>query len=240
MSTEDLTLHDIAKLIDHSLLHPTMSDQDVIRGCELAKQYDVATACVKPYSLELAREALVGSGVKLCVVAAFPHGNTTIDMKVKEAEDSVQRGAEEIDMVVTVGKVVSGDWQYVSDEIQAVNSAVMGSGAILKVIFENDFLKDTHIIRLCEICSEHQVAFVKTSTGYGFVKQENGMYRYKGAQDHHLQLMVEHTSGWVQVKAAGGVRTLDDVLRVRGIGVTRIGASATKAIMEEAVSRGIE
>ena len=123
-------------------------------------------------------------------------------------------------------------------EIQAVNRAVVSSGGLLKVIFETDYLKDEHIIRLCEICSEHGVAFVKTSTGYGFVRQANGMYAYQGATDHNLRLMREYSAPGVQVKAAGGVRTLDDLLRVRALGVTRIGATATAAILDEARQRG--
>jgi deoxyribose-phosphate aldolase len=143
-------------------------------------------------------------------------------------------------MVVNIGKVLGGDWAYVSQEIQEINAAVIANDAILKVIFENDFLEDAHIIRLCEICSEHEVAFVKTSTGYGMVKQSNGMYSYQGATDHHLKLMRQHSADTVQIKAAGGVRTLDDVLRVRALGVTRIGATATAQILLEAKKRGFQ
>lgn len=232
------SLQTLAKMIDHSLLHPTMTDRELLAGCELSKKYQVATACVKPYAIEQAREALAGSGVEVCAVIAFPHGNNTIAMKVFEAEDAAQRGAQEIDMVVNIGKALGGDWQYVSDEIKAVNDAAMSLGALLKVIFENDYLSDEHIIKLCEICSERRVAFVKTSTGYGFVKQSNGMYSYHGATDYHLKLMREHSAPEVQVKAAGGVRTLDDLLRVRDLGVTRIGATATAAILDEARRRG--
>jgi deoxyribose-phosphate aldolase len=142
-------------------------------------------------------------------------------------------------MVINIGKALGGDWEYVSDEIRAINDTVVRGGAILKVIFENDYLGDEQIIKLCEICSEHVVAFVKTSTGYGFVKQPNGFYAYTGATDHALGLMRKHASAGVQVKAAGGVRTLDDLLRVRKLGVTRIGATATKEILEEAKKRGI-
>ncbi len=240
MTAEQMTLQELAKMFDHSLLHPTFTDQDIIDGCDLARRYNVATACVKPYAIPIATELLEGSDVKVCAVAAFPHGNTSINMKVREAEHSIQRGAEEIDVVVNAGKVLGEKWQYVSDEVQAINQAVVGNGALLKVIFENDFLEDQHIIRLCEICSQHQVAFIKTSTGYGFVKQKKGMYTYHGATDHHLKLMRKHAAESVQVKAAGGVRTLDDALRVRDLGATRIGASATQSILEEAVARGIE
>ena len=142
-------------------------------------------------------------------------------------------------MVVNVGKVIGGDWDYVAAEIKAINSAVVEHGSILKVIFENDYLKDEHIIRLCEICSEIGVAFVKTSTGYGFVKQPDGMYSYKGATVPHLKLMRKHCPSTVQIKAAGGVRTLDDLLLVRSLGVTRIGATATQVILEDAIKRGV-
>jgi len=235
-----ITIKSLAKMIDHSLLHPTMTDEAIRAGCELARKYDVATACVKPYAIRLAKNVLDNSEVGVCAVIAFPHGNSTTGIKVREAAEAVMEGATEIDMVVNIGKVLGGDWDYVSAEIKTVNGAVVEAGAISKVIFENDYLEDAHIIRLCEICSKHSVAFVKTSTGYGFVKQPNGFYAYAGATDHALRLMREHCAPSVQVKAAGGVRTLDDLLRVRGLGVTRIGATATKSILEEAKRRGYQ
>jgi len=235
---ETVSLDALAKMIDHSLLHPTLTDEEIANGCELAKRCRVATACVKPYSIPLARELLAGSGVGVCPVIAFPHGNSMTDNKVAEAEAAARAGGCEIDMVVNVGKVLGGDWSYVSAEIKAVNAAVVANNAILKVIFENDYLQDRHIIRLCEICSEWRVAFVKTSTGYGFVRQPNGLYSYQGATDHHLALMRKHSAADVQIKAAGGIRTLDDLLRVRGLGVVRVGATATAAILDEARRRG--
>jgi deoxyribose-phosphate aldolase len=236
--TSIASLKTLAKMIDHSLLHPTLTDEAIVKGCELARKYDVATACVKPYSIEAARSILAGSDVGVCAVVAFPHGNSTVPIKVKEAEEAVLRGATEIDVVVNIGKVLSGDWDYISQEIRAVNEAVVRHRAIVKVIFENDFLEDMQIVRLCEICSLHAVAYVKTSTGYGFVKQTNGMYSYAGATDNHLRLMRDHCPPAIGVKAAGGIRTLDDLLRVRQIGVSRIGATATETILEEARSRG--
>lgn len=234
-----VTLKNLAKMIDHSLLHPTMTDADIKAGCELVKKYNVATACVKPYAVPLAVELLENSDVGVCAVVAFPHGNSSIAMKVKEAEEVMQKGATEVDMVINIGKALGGDWAYVSVEIKALNDAVVSRNGLLKVIFENDYLADEQIIRLCEICSQHQVAFVKTSSGYGFVKQPNGMYAYQGATDHHLQLMRSHCPDTVQVKAAGGVRTLEDLLRVRTLGVSRIGATATAAILEAAKAEGI-
>ena len=232
------TVHDIAKMIDHSLLHPTMTDAQIRQGCELSRRLDVATACVKPYSIPMAREILAGSDVKVCAVIGFPHGNSTTGIKIVEAEQAVLAGAPEIDMVVNNGKVLGDDWDYVGREIRLINDVVVGAGGILKVIFENDYLDDTRIVRLCRICSETGVAFVKTSTGYGFVKQPDGSYNYKGATDHHLKLMRANCPPTVQIKAAGGVRTLDDMLRVRAIGVSRIGATATEAILRDAVARG--
>ena len=233
----ELVYTDLSKMIDHSLLHPTLTDQELRAGCELAKRYDVATACIKPYAIDLAREILAGSGVEVCAVIGFPHGNSSTGIKVAEAEAAVLAGAPEIDMVANCGKVLGGDWDYVTRDIRLVNDIVTSHGGILKVIFENDFLAPEHIIRLCEICTEIQVAFVKTSTGYGFVKQPNGDYSYKGATAEHLALMREHCPASVQIKAAGGVRTLDDLLSVRELGVTRVGATATVAILGEACRR---
>jgi deoxyribose-phosphate aldolase len=234
----DITIHSLAKMIDHSLLHPTMTDAVIVEGCKLALEYDVATACVKPYAIPLARQILAGSDVGVCAVIGFPHGNSTQSIKVREAVEAVEAGANEIDMVINIGKTFSGDWDYVSAEIKAINDAVTSRQALLKVIFETDYLTDEPIIKLCEICSMHRVAFVKTSTGYGFVRQPNGFYAYQGATDHNLSLMRQHCVPEVQVKASGGVRTLDDLLRVRELGVTRIGATATEAILSEAIKRG--
>lgn len=232
------TLNELAKMIDHSLLHPTMSDSEVRAGCELSRDYGVATACVKPYSVRQALDIFAGTDVMACAVIGFPHGNSTTGIKVVEAESAALAGAREIDMVVNNGKVKSGAWDCVKREIDLINQATVAAGSILKVIFENDYLTESEIIKLCEICSEVNVAFVKTSTGYGFVKQPDGQYNYKGATADHLRLMRKHTAPHIQIKAAGGVRTLDDLLMVRGLGVTRIGATATKAILNEAIKRG--
>jgi len=235
---EQITLKSLAKMIDHSLLHPTMTDAEIFKGCEVAKQYDVATVCVKPYAVAMCKEALQGTDVKICSVIGFPHGNNTTALKVTETEQAIRDGATEIDMVINIGKALGGDWAYVKADIEAANQACVKQDAILKVIFETDYLQDEHIIKLCEICSELNVAFVKTSSGYGFVKQASGDYNYKGATDYVLTLMRKHSVPEVQIKAAGGVRTLDDLLRVRAIGVTRIGATATEAMLDEAKKRG--
>ncbi|CAF1624745.1 unnamed protein product [Rotaria magnacalcarata] len=234
-----VTYTQLAKMIDHSLLHPTMTDSEILAGLKIAKKYNVATACVKPYSIPMAKKILAGSDVLICAVIGFPHGNSTTEIKIVEAEAAANAGGQEIDMVINIGKALGGDWDYVSKEIQLINEAVTKRNAILKVIFENDYLQDEHIIKLCRICTLLSVAFVKTSTGYGFVKNANGLYSYKGATIPHLKLMREHCGPSVQIKAAGGVRTLDELLAIRSIGVTRVGATATIAIMEEATARGI-
>jgi deoxyribose-phosphate aldolase len=230
---------DISKMIDHSLLHPTYTDELLRLECLLAKELNVASVCIKPYAVELAKENLIGSTVKICTVVGFPSGSHTIENKVREAESACKSGATEIDFVVNIGKVLSKDWDYISEEIKSINDTVVSNNAISKVIFENDFYEnDEYKIKLCEICNKHKVAFAKTSTGYGFVKQKNGMYSYQGATDADLKLMRKHCLPSIQIKAAGGIRTLDDLLRVQMLGVTRIGATATQSIIQEALKRG--
>ncbi|MCJ1433596.1 hypothetical protein MMC27_002959 [Xylographa pallens] len=239
-STTIVSVPILAKMIDHSLLHPTMTDAEVEAGLELSLKYNVATACIKPYSIAQAKKVLDGSTVKICAVIGFPHGNSATKIKVIEAQEAVAEGAHEIDMVVNVGKVLGGDYEYVRTEISAVDFVVKQGGAILKVIFENDYLGDKEIISLCKICTDLEVAFVKTSTGYGFVKDSaSGMYSYKGATFPQLKLMRENCGDKIQIKAAGGVRSLDDLIKVKALGVTRIGATATAAMLEEATKRGI-
>ncbi len=229
---------DIAKMIDHSILHPTFTDQKLKQECEIAVQYDTASVCVKPYAVKMAGEYLKGSDVLNGCVIGFPHGNSLTDVKVYETQKAIDDGAVEIDMVVNIGKVIGENWGFVEQEIGTIVEKTHAGGAILKVIFENDYLdKDEHKIRLCEICSRLSVDFVKTSSGYGFVKGKDGKYSYQGATDHDLALMRKHSAPNVQIKAAGGVRTLDDVLRVRELGVTRVGATATIAILEDAKKR---
>lgn len=232
-----ISYESLAKMIDHSLLHPTMTDEILVKECAVAVRYDVASVCIKPYAIPLAVEALQGSQVLVGTVIGFPHGNSSTNIKVAEAAAAAEAGAVEIDMVINIGKALGGDWVYVADEIRQVNQAVIDRKAILKVIFENDFMEEAHITRLCEICSEIGAAFVKTSTGYGFVKQENGMYSYKGATEAHLKLMRKSSAPEVQVKAAGGIRTLKDLVFVQSLGVSRVGATATAVMLDEARAR---
>jgi deoxyribose-phosphate aldolase len=233
------SLKAISKMIDHSLLHPTLSDEFLQAECLTAIELDVAAVCIKPYAVKMAKDLLNGSSVKVSTVIGFPHGGNTIEQKIRESEEACLNGAVEIDFVVNTGKVLSEDWDYVSNEIKLINETVISNNAISKVIFENDYYtEDKFKIKLCKICNEHHVAFVKTSTGYGFVKGPDGKYNYKGATDYDLKLMRENCLPEIQVKAAGGIRTLDDLLRVKKLGASRVGATATKAIIAEAIKRG--
>jgi deoxyribose-phosphate aldolase len=235
-----LSLSGIAKMIDHSLLHPTLTDEELRKGCELARRLRVASVCIKPYAVPLAKSILTGSDVAVGTVVGFPHGNSHIAIKSEEAERACTDGATELDMVVNVGKVLSRDWNYVELEIHTIVKVVHQHNAILKVIFENDFLvQDEFKIKLCEICSRVAADFVKTSTGFGFVKQSNNTYNYRGATEQDCKLMRSSCLHTVQIKAAGGIRTLDEVLRFRSLGVTRIGATATETILREALNRGM-
>ncbi len=223
----DYTYEEIARMIDHSLLNPVMTDQDLEEGCRIALQYNVATVCIKPYYLKRCAELLAGSPVKPTTVIGFPHGGHTTVIKVAETEQALRDGARELDMVVNIGKVLSGDWEYVRQDIRAVVETGHAARALVKVIFENCYLQDAHKIRLCEICGEVGADFVKTSTGYGA----------GGATIEDLRLMRKHAPPHVQVKAAGGIRTLDQLLEARAAGATRVGATRTADILEECKRR---
>ena len=235
------TYSDLAKMIDHSLLHPTMTDQELEDGCRLAARYQVASVCIKPYAVKRAAELLRGSGVFVGAVIGFPHGNSATESKRYETELACRDGAVEIDMVVNLGKALSGAWDYVETDIRAVCDEAHRHGAKVKVIFENDYLakggagldSDSFKKRLCEISERAGADWVKTSSGYGFVKQADGSYNYKGATEHDLALMRASVSERVQVKAAGGVRDLDGLIRVRDLGASRCGATATAAMLDE-------
>jgi len=231
-------VYKLAKMIDHSILHPTMTDEDLRRECEVAKKYDVASVCVKPYMVKQAKELLKGSDVLVGCVIGFPAGNSATEVKVFEAENACKDGAVEIDMVINIGKALQGDWAYVSKEIKSVSDVCHKQGSIVKVIFETDYItKEADIIKLCQICTEVGADYVKTSSGFGFVKQANGDYNYKGATIPVLELMKKSVGPNVKVKAAGGVRTLDQLIAVQSAGCTRSGATATSVMMEEALKR---
>lgn len=231
-------IQELAKMIDHSILHPTHTDEDLRIQCEVARKYKVASVCVKPFAVKMACDLLKGSEVEVGCVIGFPHGNSSINVKVFETEQACNDGASEIDMVINIGKALSGDWDYVEQEIKAITEASHKHKAIVKVIFETDYITKTEDkIRLCEICTKVGADFVKTSTGYGYVKQANGDFNYKGATVADIELMRKHSGPKVQVKSAGGVRTLDDLLKMKAAGATRSGATATEAILKEAETR---
>ncbi|MGD0086224.1 MAG: deoxyribose-phosphate aldolase [Verrucomicrobiota bacterium] len=235
------TYEQLAGMIDHSLLHPTLTDRELEAGCKLAVKYGVASVCIKPYAVRRAAGLLAGSGVRVGCVIGFPHGDSCTESKRYETELACRDGAVEIDMVINVGKALGGDWDYVEQDVKAVGDEAHRHGAKVKVIFENDYLgqggagldSDSFKRRLCQICERAGADWVKTSTGFGFVKQPDGGYNYQGATAHDLELMRAACSSRVGVKAAGGVRDLDGLMRVRDLGASRCGASATAAILDE-------
>lgn len=227
----DYTYLDIAKMIDHSLLNPTLSAAELEQGCRLALRYDTGSVCIMPYYLRRCAGLLRGSDVKASATIGFPHGGHATAIKIAEAKQALLDGGQELDMVVNISAVLSGNWAYVRDELKAVIDVTHAAGQKVKVIFENCYLNDEQKIRLCEICGELNADWVKTSTGYG-----SG-----GATDADLKLMRKHSPAHVQVKAAGGVRDLDALLHVRELGVTRCGATRTASMLDEARRRlGLE
>lgn len=219
----DYTYPDIAKMIDHSLLHPALTMEELERGCGLAREYEVASVCILPYYLPRCAGLLGGSGVKASTTIGFPHGAHTTAVKVAETRQALADGGEELDMVVNISQVLSGRWDYVREDLRAVIEVAHDAGRKVKVIFENCYLNDDQKIRLCDICGELKADWVKTSTGYGT----------GGATLEDLKLMRKHSPPHVQVKAAGGVRDLDKLLEVRALGVTRCGATRTAEILDE-------
>ncbi len=214
-------------MIDHSLLNPALTDRQLEEGCRLAREYDVASVCIMPYWLKSCAEILQGSTVQASTTIGFPHGGHTTAVKVAETRQALADGGQELDMVVNISKVLSGDWEYVRSDLAAVIDLTHGQAQKVKVIFENCYLNDEQKIRLCEICGQLGADWVKTSTGYGT----------GGATIEDLKLMRQHSPKNVQVKAAGGVRDLDKLLEVRALGVTRVGATRTAEMLEECKRR---
>ncbi len=223
----DWKLSDVAKMIDHSLLNPALTWAELEDGCRLAVRYDVASVCIMPFALRRCAELLKGSTVKASTTIGFPHGGHATAVKLAEAKQALADGGEELDMVVNISQVRSGNWDDVRDELRALTELTHAAGQKNKIIFENCHLNDDQKIRLCRICGEIGVDWVKTSTGYGS----------SGATIEDLKLLRKHSPPRVQVKAAGGVRDLDKLLEVRALGVTRVGASKTADILDEAKRR---
>jgi deoxyribose-phosphate aldolase len=223
----EFTYSDLAKMIDHSLLNPALTAEELERGCLIAREYDVASVCILPYYLRRAAEILEGSEVRPSTTIGFPHGGHTTAIKLIESRRALDDGGRELDLVINISQALSGAWDYVGDEIRAVIDLAHERGGWVKVIFENCYLSDDQKIRLCEICGELKADWVKTSTGYG----------PSGATDADLILMRRHSPPEVRIKAAGGIRSLDRLLEVRALGVSRAGATQTVAMLEECKRR---
>ena len=219
----DCSYTDVAKMIDHSLLNPTLTEADLESGIQLAIAYDVASVCIMPFYLRRCADLLSGTTVQPSTTIGFPHGGHCTAVKKFEAEQAIADGCQELDMVVNISRVLSEDWEYVENDIRAVVDVAHSADRKVKVIFENCYLNAEQKIRLCQLCSGLNADWVKTSTGYGA----------GGATLDDLRLMRQHSGSHVQVKAAGGVRELDKLLEVRSFGVSRVGASATKPILDE-------
>ena len=222
-----ITLRDIAKMLDHSTLQPFLTDEDIKKGCDIALQYDTATVCARPGDMPIVVKALAGSDVKPCTVIGFPHGAHHAAVKVFEAERALDDGCRELDMVLNIGKMLSGETAYVQDEIARLAAAAHARGALLKVILETCYLNDEQKRLACRLSEKAGADFVKTSTGYGSA----------GATVADVRLMRAEVSDKVRVKASGGIRCLDMVLACRQAGASRCGVSATAKIMEEAKER---
>ncbi|MBX3423084.1 MAG: deoxyribose-phosphate aldolase [Pirellulaceae bacterium] len=213
-----------SKMIDHSLLVPTTTQPQLDDGCQLALAYDVASVCIMPFYLKRCSQILAGSTVLPSTTIGFPHGGHATAIKRAEALQAIDDGGQELDMVVNISQVLSGNWSYVTDDIAAVVEVTHAAGRKIKVIFENCYLTDDHKRKLCHICTELRVDWVKTSTGYGS----------SGATADDLRLMLQSVGPSVQVKAAGGIRDFDKLSEYKQLGVTRCGASATAVILDRA------
>ena len=221
------TYPDIAKMIDHSLLNPALTVPELEAGCELALRYDVASVCILPYYAARCAALLAGSTVHPSTTIGFPHGGHATAVKLAEVEQALRDGATELDMVINISQARSGQWDYVEREIRTIAEATHAAGAKIKVIFENTYHDDPAKIRLCQICGGIGVDWVKTSTGYAS----------SGATLADLQLMRRNSPPGVQVKAAGGIRTLDALLEVRALGVSRVGATRTAEMLDDCRQR---
>ncbi|MEM2525919.1 MAG: deoxyribose-phosphate aldolase [Candidatus Methanomethylicaceae archaeon] len=217
----------IAKMIDHSLLRPELTIDDVIKGCELAKKYNVASVCVKPCDIPIAKEVLKDSDVMISTVVGFPHGSQSTKIKLLETEDVIREGAVEVDIVINIGRLLSKDFSYVEREIREIINLCHQSKVLVKVILENCYLNNELKIFACKICENAGADFVKTSTGFGT----------GGATIEDVKLMRNSCSPKVKIKAAGGIRSLDTLIAMYEAGAERFGATATEKIIQEAIEK---
>jgi deoxyribose-phosphate aldolase len=222
-----VTVQDIANLMDHSNLQPQLTIADTIACCTMAKKYKCISCCVRPSDIEIVKKELEGTDIIITTVIGFPHGTCTTETKVFETKDALAKGADEVDMVLNIGRLKSGDYDYVEKDIKAVADAAHKGGVKLKVILENAYFTDEEKVVACKLCEKAGADFTKTSTGYA----------PSGSKIEDLKLMRANTKPEMQVKAAGGIRTLDDTLKVMAAGAVRVGTRSTEAILEEAVKR---
>ena len=225
-----LTPKDIASMLDHSTLQPWLTEADIRHGCEIAIKYGTASVCARPCDVPILTEMLEGSGVRVCTVIGFPHGTNETAIKLAEAQLALAQGCEELDMVLNIGRLKAGEYEYVGNEIRIIAEAAHEAGAILKVILETCYLTDEEKVTACHLCEKAGADFVKTSTGYGSA----------GCKIEDLKLMRASVGPRVRVKGSGGIRDLDTVLAARAAGADRCGVSATEKIMAEAEQRFAE
>ena len=228
-----MTRNEIARMIDHAVLHPTATSADARRETLIAAEYQVAAICVKPGHVALAADLLTDSQTAVSTVIGFPHGGTTTATKLAESENAIASGARELDMVINVGAALAGNWSLVQSEIAALTAVCHDAGALLKVIFETDYVSRIEDkITLCRICTEEKVDYVKTSTGFGFVKDSNGQLHTQGATIENVTLMRANCPADIGIKASGGIRSLSELLRLYECGATRFGTSSTRTILD--------
>jgi deoxyribose-phosphate aldolase len=222
LTVQDVTYEQLAGTIDHSLLKPMLTIDDVVAGCALAAEYEVVSVCVRPADVALAKSELGGTSVAVGTVISFPHGDSTTAIKVEEAQRAMEDGAVELDMVLNIGWLLSGHHDEVGEDIAAVVEAAT-EDALVKVIFENAYLTDDQKIIACHLSEAAGADYVKTSTGYAPT----------GATVEDIRLMRENVGPGVKVKAAHGVRTLDALLAVIEAGAERCGATATASMLDD-------
>lgn len=233
-----MNIQELAKRIDHTLLMPNAKTEELKKEIAIALKYNTASICVKPYWVKETAALLKNSDVKVCCVIGFPHGNSTTEVKVFETLQACKDGAQEVDMVINIGKVLENDWNYTENELKLIVEITKKNDAILKVIFETDYLPlDEHKIKLCQICSKLNIEYVKTSTGFGYKKNKDGQMYYDGATEHDISLMKKNVSGITKIKASGAIRNLDRMLKLIELGADRIGATATASMIDEANER---
>lgn len=215
--------NEIARMIDHTILKADAGEEKVKEVCREAIKYNFASVCINPCNVALAHEMLKASNVKVCTVIGFPLGAATTEVKAFEAKDAVSKGADEVDMVINIGRLKDGNYDYVEKDIKAVVQAVKGT-ALTKVIIETCLLTDEEKVKACEIAKKAGADFVKTSTGFSTA----------GAKAEDVKLMRKTVGNKIGVKAAGGIRTYEDAVKMVEAGASRIGASASIAICEKA------